>query len=92
MLFTHLCVINKQEELFLNNIGDTLKYFRVQKKMSQEDLANDADIPINQIGRIERAEINTSLLTILKITNALEISFLDFFQELENLSKTKTQD
>nr|WP_237267374.1 helix-turn-helix transcriptional regulator [Tenacibaculum todarodis] len=60
--------------------------------MSQEDLANDADIPINQIGRIERAEINTSLLTILKITNALEISFLDFFQELENLSKTKTQD
>ncbi|APG66472.1 hypothetical protein LPB136_10360 [Tenacibaculum todarodis] len=74
--------MNKQEELFLINVGKTLKYFRVLKSLSQEDLANDADIPINQIGRIERAEINTSLLTILKITEALEISFVDFFNEL----------
>ena len=36
-------------------------------------LANDSNIPINQIGRIERAEINTSLITIYKISKALEI-------------------
>lgn len=72
-------MVNKQEKNFLINIGEILKDIRIQKGLSQENLANDADIPINQIGRIERAEINTSLLTILKITTALEISFINFF-------------
>lgn len=42
-------------------------------------LANDANIPINQIGRIERAEISTSLTTIYKIANALEIPVSTLF-------------
>jgi hypothetical protein len=42
-------------------------------------LANDANIPINQIGRIERGEISTSLNTIYKIANALEIDIKELF-------------
>ena len=42
-------------------------------------LANDANIPINQIGRIERAEISTTLVTIYKIAKALEINPKDLF-------------
>ena len=42
-------------------------------------LANDANIPINQIGRIERAEISTSLSTIYKIVKALDIDIKDLF-------------
>jgi transcriptional regulator with XRE-family HTH domain len=77
-------VIYLQEKKFLISIGSILKEIRMQKNLSQENLANDADIPINQIGRIERAEINTSLLTIFKITNALEISVSDFFEKLND--------
>ncbi len=83
-------MIKKQESKFLINVGQILREYRIQRGLSQENLANDADIPINQIGRIERAEINTSLLTIFKITNALEISFLDFFEKLESILKKRS--
>lgn len=42
-------------------------------------LANDVNIPINQIGRIERAEISTLLITIHKIAKALNISVIELF-------------
>ncbi len=47
------------------------------KELSQEDLANDADIPINQVGRIERGEINPSLSTLHAISKALSIPMQD---------------
>jgi transcriptional regulator with XRE-family HTH domain len=46
---------------------------RESKNLSQQDLANDCGIPKVQIGRIERAEINTTIRTLVKIANALEI-------------------
>ncbi|NVN17489.1 helix-turn-helix domain-containing protein [Muricauda sp. HICW] len=41
--------------------------------MSQHDLSIEADIPKNQIGRIERAEINTTVITLHKIASALNV-------------------
>lgn len=78
-----MCVISEQEKKFLIIVGTVLKEIRTKKNLSQENLANDANIPINQIGRIERAEINTSLITIYKILIALEISVSDFFQKIK---------
>ncbi|MBC7640729.1 MAG: helix-turn-helix transcriptional regulator [Flavobacterium sp.] len=69
------------DKIFLKKFGESLKKIRITKKLSQEMLANDADIPINQIGRIERAEIGTSLITIFKIANALEISVIKLFED-----------
>jgi hypothetical protein len=42
-------------------------------------LANDANIPINQVGRIERAEIYTSINTIYKLAYALNIPVKELF-------------
>jgi len=42
-------------------------------------LANDANIPINQIGRIERGEINTIITTLHSIAKALNIPTSDLF-------------
>ena len=44
-----------------------------------------------KIERVERAEINISLLTIFKITNVLESSFTDFFKELKKLQTKKRE-
>ena len=71
--------MNKQEKLFVEKFGENLKQIRMSKGLSQEMLANDANIPINQIGRIERAEISTSLTTIYKIMIALEVKIDDLF-------------
>lgn len=46
---------------------------------SQEQLANDIDIPINQIGRIERGEINTSISVAFALTKALKIDMVELF-------------
>lgn len=71
--------MENSEKDFLKNFGNTLRIKRLDKNLSQEMLANDANIPINQIGRIERAEINTSLATIYKIAKALDIDIKQLF-------------
>lgn len=66
-------VINVRDKKFIKTLGEHIKNLRTKKNMSQEDLANDADINISQIGRIERGEINTTASTIYAIAKALEI-------------------
>lgn len=74
-------MINVRDKKFIKALGEHVKRIRVKKKLSQEDLANDADMPISQIGRIERGEINTTASTIYALAKALEIhhkELLDF--------------
>lgn len=69
------------ENEFIKQFGYNLRKIRMSRNLSQEMLAIDADIPVNQVGRIERAEIKTTLGTICKLANALQISpkeLLDF--------------
>jgi transcriptional regulator with XRE-family HTH domain len=61
------------EEDFIINLGIHIRQLRERKNLSQQDLANDCSIPKAQIGRIERAKINTTVRTLIKISNALEI-------------------
>jgi transcriptional regulator with XRE-family HTH domain len=72
------------EENFIANLGIHIRQLRERKNMSQQDLADDCNIPKNQIGRIERAEVNTTVRTLVKISNALEIDpkdLLDFIKK-----------
>ena len=74
-------MINIRDKAAIKLFGQKLKELRLSKKLSQEDLANDADIPINQIGRIERGEMNTTLSTIIALAKALQVhakDLLDF--------------
>jgi transcriptional regulator with XRE-family HTH domain len=61
------------EETFIKNLGTHIRQLRERKNMSQEDLAGDSGIPKSQVARIERAKINTTIRTLIKIANALEI-------------------
>lgn len=61
------------EETFIINLGIHIRQLREKKDLSQQDLANDCNIPKSQIARIERAKINTTVRTLIKIANALEI-------------------
>jgi transcriptional regulator with XRE-family HTH domain len=72
-------VSNKSEIHFIKSFGNRLRVLRRSKELSQENLANDADIPINQVGRIERGEIATSLSTLFKLAKALDIEVKDLF-------------
>lgn len=71
--------MSTNEEIFLQNFGIRVRELRKQKGFSQFELAIECGIPKNQIGRIERAEINTSLGTVLKISKALNIEPWELF-------------
>ncbi len=61
------------EENFIINLGVNIRQLRERKSLSQQDLANDCNITKSQIARIERAKINTTVRTLIKIANALEM-------------------
>ncbi|OIV42755.1 helix-turn-helix domain-containing protein [Flavobacterium johnsoniae] len=73
--------MNISEETFISNLGIHIRQLREKKGLSQQALADDCEITRNQIGRIERAEINTGIKTLIRISNALDIDLkelLDF--------------
>ena len=63
----------------MKEFGRNLKILRKEANLSQEDLANDCDISISQIGRIERGEINTTISTLFVLAKALDIETKDLF-------------
>lgn len=58
----------------LDTIGKNIRQFRIEKKMSQEDLAEKAGLSSNYIGMIERGEKIPSLTTFINILNSLGVS------------------
>ena len=61
------------EDNFIKQVGLQIKKLREERNLTQEDLANDCNIPKSQIGRIERGEINTTLRTLSKISKAFNV-------------------
>jgi transcriptional regulator with XRE-family HTH domain len=54
-------------------IGEAVLKFRRKAALSQEALAEKADIHPNYVGRIERGECSASLEILLRLAKALEI-------------------
>ncbi len=62
-----------EEKQFLIAFGKNLRLLRKSKGYTQEELANELDVEISQISRIERGVINTSITNAHNIANALKI-------------------
>jgi transcriptional regulator with XRE-family HTH domain len=61
----------------LKRFGQHLKKLREEQTITQEMLANDSDISISQISRIERGIISTSLSQLISISKSLNITLSD---------------
>ncbi|MHB1146956.1 MAG: helix-turn-helix domain-containing protein [Lutibacter sp.] len=70
----------KAEKQLLIKIGTKIKMLRAENNLSQFQLSIEAGIPKNQVGRIERAEINTTVLTLSKIANVFKVDIKFFFE------------
>lgn len=67
--------MNKAErELFLKNLGLSIKLERVRRRLSQEELAERAGLHRTYIGMVERAERNITVVNLALIAKALNIS------------------
>lgn len=68
---------NSRNTDLLKKFGTNLKRLRESKGMSQEELCFKSGLSKNQIGNIERGEVNTTLSSIHAISVALEINLQD---------------
>lgn len=60
--------------------GRHLKALRRERGLSQEVLAESADLGVNIIGRLERALIAPGLVTLLKLSVALGVPAQDLLE------------
>jgi DNA-binding XRE family transcriptional regulator len=73
----------KKEDL-LKAFGARLRKLREEKGLSQDELADLANVRKSQIYRIEKGLINTSILTALLLAESLKIPYEDLFKFEEN--------
>ncbi len=70
---------NKDND-YLKALGANIRLIRKSKSITMEALANEAEIEYRQLGRIERGEINTSVLSLLKLSECLGVDIADLFK------------
>ncbi|WP_273077654.1 helix-turn-helix domain-containing protein [Chryseobacterium mucoviscidosis] len=76
------------EHDILNIFGKNVRKYRRLLNLSQETLADRADLHRTYIGMIERAEKNITLVNILRIANALEVNIEDLVKISHDDKKT----
>ncbi len=69
-----------RHDKFLKQFGNNLRTIRIQKGLTQEDLAFEAELDLTQIGRIERGVTNTSISIAYKLAKALKVNVKQLFE------------
>lgn len=74
-------MINIKNKALINTVGTRIRQYRIDRGLSQLALADEAEVPLSQIGRIERGENNPTISTLYALCQALKIdlkTLLDF--------------
>ena len=79
-------------------VAKQIRHLRLEKGLTQEYLAEKADLGFNYIYRLESKQLNVKIDTIEKIMKALQVDVNTFFnvfnqliQDIENLPKEKRE-
>ncbi len=71
------------EEALAGEFGALVRRLRLANALSQEGLAEAANLERAYVGMIERGETNVSLRTVNRLARALGLSLTGLFAELE---------
>ncbi len=69
------------EKKLLQSLGTKIKQIRAEKRMSQNALANLCNFEKASMSRIESGQTNTTLLTLNKISSALDVHISELLKE-----------
>ncbi len=68
-----------KEDGILLKLGQKVRYERVKTGVSQEKLAELAELNTNSIGMLERGELNINIKNLEKIALALNLEIVSLF-------------
>lgn len=71
----------------LQALGRALRVLRVRAGLSQGTLGERVGIHQNQIGRIERSEVNTSFVMLVILVRGLGVPLSQLIREFEQLRR-----
>ena len=69
----------EERKMLLKQLGLSIKLARVRKDLSQEELAELAGLHRTYIGMVERAERNITVINLVQIAKALDVSIDKLF-------------
>ena len=72
-------MIHIRNENLLKILGKRIRQLRTERNLTQEQLAAKIDNHGEQIGRVERGELNVSISTLYLVATGLEISLKELF-------------
>ena len=70
---------DKDEDVFLKQLGKRIAAIRKEKKIRQVDLGYAVDLEKSNMNRIEAGNTNPSILILNKISNHLGVTLSDLF-------------
>ncbi len=80
-----LVLMNKlRDKKVLEQFGQKLKDLRLEKGLTLEQLAFEADIELSQVHRVEKGKINPTLTTLIALAKGLNISISELLVECKN--------
>ena len=80
--------INKQLQYVISRIRE----IRTQKSISQLELSLKSNLSQSFLASLEKGKKQPSVLTLLRLASALEVSPKSFFPESENMQKDEIKD
>ena len=79
-----------REGMNVKALGVNVKYYREQKDLTANRLAEMADVSLSHIKNIESASVNASAKVLVQIANALEEKEREEFTRLKVIKKMHT--
>lgn len=84
--------VNKKFPFEIILVGQRIRQFRLNNKLTQSHLATMCDVDIRTIQRIEKGQQNISLTLLLSLLAALGIHVNDLLGDLtDGITKTKLE-
>ena len=76
----YLNVVIEQDKIFLQKLGNRISELRTNQKLTKVQLAFEINTSESNIRRIEKGQINSGIITLNKIAEALNTSLSDLVQ------------
>ena len=72
-------------EAIAKEVGQRIRRYRLDRGLTQEDLAEKAEMHHTYIGQVERGEKNLTIGSLERILAALDVTFSELFENIESV-------